>query len=167
MKTCRLCFAETTEFYSGRTECKECTKQKSKETRQRKGSEAIKQYNKDYWEANKETLKAKNKERYESNREEYKANMREYYKENKHAFLSYNSARRAKTKQATPAWYDAEEVNYIYKLAQERGLEVDHIVPLNHPLVCGLHVQNNLRCIPKKLNLWKSNKLLDGVRNGL
>ena len=71
--------------------------------------------------------------------------------------------RRAKKLQAIPSWFDAEEVKYIYQLAQERGLHVDHIVPLNHPLVCGLHVQDNLRCIPPALNWWKSNKLLEGV----
>ena len=78
---------------------------------------------------------------------------------------SCQAKRRAKKLCATPAWYDADEVRYIYALAKERGLHVDHIVPLKHPLVCGLHVQDNLRCIPKELNLWKSNKLLKGVRD--
>ena len=79
---------------------------------------------------------------------------------------AYQAKRRAVKKQAVASWYDDDEVKYIYKLAQERGLHVDHIVPLQHKDVCGLHVQDNLRCIPKELNLWKSNKLLKGVRNG-
>jgi len=34
---------------------------------------------------------------------------------------------------------------------------VDHIVPLIHPFVCGLHVENNLRIIPLADNIRKSN----------
>lgn len=65
-------------------------------------------------------------------------------------------ARRLKT--ATPPWADRKEIRYIYSLAAERGLAVDHIVPLKHKLVCGLHVPDNLRCIPVRMNATKSNK---------
>jgi hypothetical protein len=100
---------------------------------------------------------------------EWTRNNKEYFKQwrKKGTYLAthakHQAKRRAMKKQAIPSWYDAEEVDYIYKLAKERGLEVDHIVPLNHPLVCGLHVQDNLRCITKELNMWKSNKLLGGA----
>jgi len=68
------------------------------------------------------------------------------------------SLRRKRVRQATPSWADQQEIKHIYTLAQERGLVVDHIVPLKHELVCGLHVQDNLRCITPELNGWKSNK---------
>jgi hypothetical protein len=99
------------------------------------------------------------------NQERYNKSVSDWSKNNRAARNATIASRRAKKLCATPAWFDAEEVRYIYALAKERGLHVDHIVPLKHPLVCGLHVQDNLRCIPKELNLWKSNKLLKGVRD--
>jgi hypothetical protein len=66
--------------------------------------------------------------------------------------------RRKRVKTATPPWADKQEIKYIYSLAAERGLVVDHIVPLNHKLVCGLHVPDNLRCIPVNMNATKGNK---------
>ena len=65
--------------------------------------------------------------------------------------------RNAAERQSTPAWYDSKEVGYIYSLAQEKDLVVDHIVPLNSKFVCGLNVQDNLRCIPYLLNCKKGN----------
>lgn len=38
----------------------------------------------------------------------------------------------------------------------------DHIVPLNHPAVCGLTVRANLRVVPKAVNAFKGNKFDDG-----
>jgi hypothetical protein len=34
---------------------------------------------------------------------------------------------------------------------------VDHIVPRNSPLVCGLHVHTNLQVIPADENMYKRN----------
>jgi hypothetical protein len=61
---------------------------------------------------------------------------------------------------ATPPWITdehQEQMKQIYNKAYA-GLEaVDHIVPLKHPLVCGLHVPWNLRVIPYMENARKSN----------
>lgn len=37
--------------------------------------------------------------------------------------------------------------------------EVDHIIPLKHPRVCGLHTQDNLCVIPALYNRAKKNRL--------
>jgi len=66
--------------------------------------------------------------------------------------------RRSNLINATPSWYDEQEVDYIYRLATKKGLVVDHIVPLNSDKVCGLNVQDNMRCIPNSLNCYKGNR---------
>lgn len=93
-----------------------------------------------------------------ANPERVKENAARFNKENRARRTSQEGHRRALKTQATPEWADVDEIHYIYELAHERGLEVDHIVPLNSKLVCGLHVQDNLRCIPKILNIKKSNR---------
>ena len=67
-------------------------------------------------------------------------------------------ARRVTVKMATPKWADTFLIGKIYKWAWLGGKVVDHIIPLNHPKVCGLHVSNNLRAIPKAGNLEKGNR---------
>lgn len=64
---------------------------------------------------------------------------------------------------ATPLWADLQAVWDVFLFARvlrESGLavEVDHIVPLNHPHVCGLHCPANLKVIPKAENQLKNNR---------
>jgi hypothetical protein len=75
-----------------------------------------------------------------------------------------NSRHRAKKLQATPAWANQFFIDEVYDLAQLRTeatgfqWDVDHIVPLNHKKVCGLHVEFNLRVIPATINQKKGNR---------
>jgi hypothetical protein len=68
-----------------------------------------------------------------------------------------------RTKQATPTWANKEAIKEVYRTAVEltestgNKYEVDHIVPLTSKLVCGLHVEHNLRVITFEENRKKSN----------
>jgi 5-methylcytosine-specific restriction endonuclease McrA len=64
---------------------------------------------------------------------------------------------------ATPYWVDNKDIDPFYLEARSRTIKtgeehvVDHIIPLNHPYVCGLHVPWNLQVITRKANSKKSN----------
>lgn len=71
----------------------------------------------------------------------------------------FGAQKRAKKFKATPPWADLERIKEIYRNRPE-GHHVDHIVPLNSPLVCGLHCEDNLQYLPARANMSKRNKLL-------
>jgi len=60
---------------------------------------------------------------------------------------------------ATPSWCHWSEVRRIHRAARERKGDwvVDHVIPLNHPRVCGLNVPANLRIVPHAVNARKNN----------
>ncbi len=64
---------------------------------------------------------------------------------------------------AQPPWQDPKPIRRIYKEARALGkitgekMHVDHIMPLQHPLFCGLHVPWNLRICSAKENVAHSN----------
>lgn len=72
--------------------------------------------------------------------------------------------RRATKLQATPDWGVVFFIEEAYALAKLREKllggrwHVDHIVPLKSKLVCGLHVEHNLRVIPAQHNISKGNR---------
>jgi hypothetical protein len=75
-------------------------------------------------------------------------------KRNKDAANARKAKHRAAKKNATPIWLTKEhnqQIKNIYQRASElteqtgESHHVDHIIPLTHDLVCGLHVPWNLR----------------------
>lgn len=79
------------------------------------------------------------------------------------AWTARNAKREADKLKATPAWADLFAIGLIYQRARElteqTGIphEVDHVVPLRHPLVCGLHVEGNLQVLTAAANNKKNN----------
>ena len=72
--------------------------------------------------------------------------------------------RRAKKLKATPCWADDSAIKLLFlnalTLTKETKVKhhVDHIVPLQSSIVCGLHVQGNLQVLKASENLSKSNR---------
>lgn len=136
---------------------------------------------------NKEDIYRKNKERYEADRESIRLQQKEYYERNRAAVNSMNrnyyhnnkgkmrecaqayrsanldrhnaanAKRRAARKNAIPGWSDLKEIAKVYRQARESGMHVDHIVPLQSDLVCGLHVTCNLQLLTPSENSAKGN----------
>ena len=148
--------------------------------------EKCKQAVEDYYSRNKSKIKEKQKVtkklRYEQNKEEHsirgkkwrknnpdvvRKQKKEYRKNNPEKMAAFSAEYRAKKKLARPKWLSKEDkakISELYKLRNqlisETGMRhhVDHIVPLQHKSVCGLHVPWNLQILTEEANLSKSNK---------
>lgn len=94
----------------------------------------------------------------------YKAQLSEWSKNNPAKRNAKYKRYVATRMQAMPIWANNFFIEEIYDLAQIRtkatGIEwhVDHIVPLQSPIVCGLHVEQNLRVITALENRSKGNR---------
>lgn len=117
-------------------------------------------------EANREAHNQMSRDWAAKNKERHAENSARYNKEHRGRRTASEGLRRANKNQATPSWFDKSEVEEIYSIAKERNLTVDHIVPLVSKFVCGLHVQDNLRCISNKLNAHKGNRYWPDMAGG-
>ncbi len=89
-----------------------------------------------------------------------------YYEQNQrrlfpHKHRAIKARRRAAKKNATPNWVDYGAIKTVYERAAAQDKHVDHIVPLQHPRVCGLHVHWNLQLLTPSENHVKRNKFED------
>lgn len=94
-----------------------------------------------------------------------RAKAREWYRKNATKAKQRIAAYRRNAvivPQQTPKWANLFFISEIYDLSRRRtkalGIphEVDHIVPLRGKHVCGLHVEHNLRVVPKAVNRAKA-----------
>lgn len=71
--------------------------------------------------------------------------------------------RRDSLKHRTPPWANRDDMNALrtyramLQVVTGQAYDIDHIVPLHHPLVCGLHWAGNMQVLPKAINQAKSN----------
>lgn len=98
------------------------------------------------------------------NREIVKKAQARYRHANRDYYYAKTMERIARKKMAAPKWANEFFIEEAYRLAALRTKltgypwHVDHIVPLQSPIVCGLHVEHNLQVIPGKVNQSKSNR---------
>ena len=123
--------------------------------------------NKAWRENNKDKVRETQKKYNEQNREKLRLVKDAWNKKNADKIAAWQSHHRAMKRKATPPWLtdsDKEITRAFYternRLNVETGIkhQVDHIIPLTHPLVCGLHVPWNLQILTAKENISKSNK---------
>lgn len=131
--------------------------------------ERKKAIDKKYHTANREYRIQKTKMWREHNQERYLVNRRQYYQKYGYKILAYNKFREQLKCQRTPKWLtDSDKflIQQFYAEAKQKSKDtgvtyhVDHIIPLNGKLVCGLHVPNNLQVITAFENITKHNKYL-------
>ena len=108
--------------------------------------------------ANKEKTAIASKKYYEANRKAIADYFKKYRKNNPEKGAAQKSRYKAQKLQAVPAWYEKTEVALIYAKAQEWGMHVDHIIPLQSKTVCGLHCHSNLQLLDGSLNSSKGNR---------
>lgn len=156
--------------------CRDCVRLQAADwrTNNRVASRAI--YAKSYQE-NKEQILAQNKldttknNEYskvyrDNNKEQRRLSGEKWRAKNKVLTCFLANARRARKLQATPKWAEAEQkqIEALYReaarLQEETGVKyhVDHIIPLQSELVCGLHCLANLQILTQHENNVKSNK---------
>lgn len=149
-----------------------------------KNSEKIKASKRKYYLDNKVDIRKMAAENYYKNPEPYKkrastrrklkpvecaAAIAKWQKENSGAANHISKKHRASKSRALAKWADLEKIRRVYdaaaKLSKTTGVgyHVDHIVPLQSDLVCGLHVEDNLQVIPAVINCGKQNRYWPGM----
>lgn len=144
--------------------CIDCHKQASRDHYQRNKTE--RNADAKEWRAlNPEKANKASREHHHRNREARAEQHKEWAKLNGSLRRLTSAKRKAAMLRAIPVWADLAKMKAVYREAgriQELTkvrMHVDHIVPLQSKLVCGLHCEANLRIIPgaeneSKRNFW-------------
>jgi len=137
---------------------------------QQLNKESISKYRKSHYKENSAKISERKKELYPR----YKETISRYQEANKDNISNYWKSNRGmrnyhynkyRAVEATPNWVDHEWLKLIY-IHCPKGYTVDHIIPLQSDIVCGLHVPWNLQYLTPVENSKKHNKLIGDKRYG-
>lgn len=115
---------------------------------------------------------ARAKKRRAANPDLFSFAVAEWRKRNPEKAAAYTALRTATKMSQTPKWLNRQQkLQIAVKYAEARWMtvrtgfkhHVDHIIPLRGKAASGLHVPWNLRVIPARENIKKSNRLTQGI----
>lgn len=121
--------------------------------------------NRNYYKKNRERELVKSRSRHQQNRQANCERARQWRQDNKDRVQAQLAKRRCAQKCAIPPWVDFDEIESFYteasQLTEQTSVshQVDHTVPLNSDVVCGLHCADNLRVVTAEENNHKKNRL--------
>jgi hypothetical protein len=130
----------------------------------RENAGRVRENQKLYYKLNREKRLLTNKIWRDNNLDKRKEYLRTYSKENSALMCYHTSKRKAIKLMATPGWSDHEKIAEFYResdrLTKETGIKhnVDHVIPLVSPVVCGLHWEGNMQILSRRDNISKGNR---------
>ena len=151
-------------------ENKEHNSKARKEYRER-NVELVREWKKRSYERHRETILAQQKVYNENNKEARAIYRKKHYSENKHIYIANARKRASRLKEGINDNY-TERMREIYYMSEAMCKEdnikyqVDHIIPLTHKDVCGLHVPWNIQILTEDENRSKKNKFDGTYDNG-
>jgi hypothetical protein len=180
---CPCKYGHVSERLVSNSRCAECHDSDSKEWKKanrricseqsrlwrEKNREKVRSIKRAYYRANETDRKhqaARARKWLEENREKSRAATARWRRNNLAKAAAAQQRRRANRLQRTPAWANHDKIVQFFvkarELTEQTGIahEVDHIYPLQGKTVSGLHVETNLRVIPKNENRAKGARLL-------
>ena len=134
-----------------------------------KNKEQFARYSAAWYQKNRDRVLLNERIRRAESPDEFRERARKWREKNRGKTRGYIRRYQAQQLQATPKWADKNCIQEIYDLAVLKtkvlGIshEVDHIVPLQSELVCGLHVEDNLCVLPRSFNIKKGNRSWPGM----